>query len=260
MGERKVLNKYFPPDFDPSKLPKRKRTVDNIMKVRMMMAMSVRCETCGIFISKGTKFNMRKEDVLGEDYLGIYIYRFYFRCPQCSSEITFKTDPRNSDYLVEHGAHRTAEPLKKKAVKISARTADCKQDEINSFTKALSYDADGLKNERNDLVHLENLRSERSFYQQIDTNSIINKIQENKMKEDLISECEELNDIKEKQLNCHNFPNSKNLVNLRGSNFDRECDEKMDVKNNCNNITTNGSKLIFGKSEKMGVKIVKKRK
>lgn len=83
----------------------------------MMMAMSVQCETCGSFIYKGTKFNMRKEDVLGEDYLGIQIFRFYFRCPNCSSEITFKTDPKNSDYIVEHGAHRTAEPWKKRAVR-----------------------------------------------------------------------------------------------------------------------------------------------
>merc|ERR1711879_1105900 len=77
----------------------------------MMMAMSVQCVTCGLFIYKGTKFNMRKEDALGEDYLGIQIYRFHFRCPRCASEITFKTDPQNRDYLVEQGAYRTAEPL-----------------------------------------------------------------------------------------------------------------------------------------------------
>merc|ERR1711998_511821 len=117
-GERKVLNKYFPPDFDPAKLPKRKRSMDNYMKVRMMMAMSVQCRTCGVFISKGTKFNMRKEDVIGEDYLGIGIYRFYFKCPQCSTGITFKTDPMINDYVMEHGAHRTAEPLRKQEVEL----------------------------------------------------------------------------------------------------------------------------------------------
>ena len=66
-----VLNKYYPPDFDPAKLPRGKRPEHNSMKVRMMLPMSVQCQTCGTFMYKGTKFNMKKEDVDGETYLGI---------------------------------------------------------------------------------------------------------------------------------------------------------------------------------------------
>ena len=73
MAERKALTKYIPPDFDPAKLKKalggtksskqigeteRTSKLDN---VRMMLPMSVRCNTCGNFLYIGTKFNMRKE-------------------------------------------------------------------------------------------------------------------------------------------------------------------------------------------------------
>ena len=58
----------------------------------------------------GTKFNMRKETVIGEDYLGVEIYRFYMRCLRCSALGTFKTDPKNSNYVVESGLVRNYEP------------------------------------------------------------------------------------------------------------------------------------------------------
>ena len=50
-------------------MPRGKRAVNNEKKVRMMLPMSVRCNTCGNFMYKGTKFNCRMEDVAGETYL-----------------------------------------------------------------------------------------------------------------------------------------------------------------------------------------------
>ena len=43
MSERKVLNKYFPPDFDPAKIPRRKMGKDKQQVVRLMAPFSMRC-------------------------------------------------------------------------------------------------------------------------------------------------------------------------------------------------------------------------
>lgn len=54
MSERKVLNKYFPADFDPTLLPKRKSIMGTQLKVRVMLPMTVQCNLCGEFIYRGT--------------------------------------------------------------------------------------------------------------------------------------------------------------------------------------------------------------
>lgn len=108
MGERKVINKYYPHDFDPSKVPRRRRPKNEQTKVRTMLPMTVRCGACGEYLGRGTKFNARMEDVPGERYLGaIRVFRFYIKCSRCSAEIAFKTDPRNSGYALESGASAT---------------------------------------------------------------------------------------------------------------------------------------------------------
>lgn len=73
MGERKVLNKYYPPDFDPSLIPRFRRQKNQQITVRMMLPMNVQCTSCGEFMYAGKKFNSKKECALGEDYLGILV-------------------------------------------------------------------------------------------------------------------------------------------------------------------------------------------
>ncbi|CAH0366134.1 unnamed protein product [Pelagomonas calceolata] len=109
MGERKVLNRYFPPDFDPLLVPKRKYDPYKQVEVRMMIPFSLQCIKCGEYMYRGKKFNSRKEDVIGDDYLGIKKYRFYIKCCVCNNEIAFKTDPKNQDYVCESGATRNFE-------------------------------------------------------------------------------------------------------------------------------------------------------
>lgn len=116
MSERKVLSKYYPPEFDPRQLTRKKGPKPvgpKVQTVRLMAPFSMKCTSCGEYIYKGRKFNARKETPEDEKYLGIQIFRFYIRCTRCSAEITFKTDPKNQDYTCERGAKRNTEPWRK---------------------------------------------------------------------------------------------------------------------------------------------------
>lgn len=112
MAERKVLIKYFPKNFDHSRIVKRGRGKDKLMMVRNMLPMSLRCNTCANYLYIGTKFNMRMEICNEQTYLGIKVFRFYFKCTYCYGEITFKTDPKNHDYVVETGGTRNYQAIK----------------------------------------------------------------------------------------------------------------------------------------------------
>lgn len=130
MSERKVLTKYYPPDFDPGKIERRrgpKQTGPKIQTVRLMAPFPMKCTSCGEYIYKGRKFNARKETT-DEKYYQIPIYRFYIRCTRCSAEITFKTDPKNMDYTCERGAKRNFEPWR--AAKLAEETEEERLDRL----------------------------------------------------------------------------------------------------------------------------------
>eukprot|EP00891_Asterochloris_glomerata_P009449 jgi/Astpho2/9449/gw1.00145.97.1_t len=173
MGERKVLNKYYPPDFDPSKLPKGNRPKDNTMKVRMMLPMSIRCSTCGHYMYKGTKFNTTKEDVAGETYLGIQIFRFYWRCSTCAAEITMKTDPENTDYTVEHGATRNYEPWREKDASKNQLAAEREEEERGNAMKALENRTLDSKREMDIMNALDEMQSLNARHERVDTEAAL---------------------------------------------------------------------------------------
>ena len=92
MSERKVLNKYYPPDFDPSKIPKVKGNRNATFIIRVMAPCNMRCTTCGEYIYKVqiafkkksfcNNFSLREENsmrekkmwttwiILGSEYTG----------------------------------------------------------------------------------------------------------------------------------------------------------------------------------------------
>jgi RNase P subunit RPR2 len=119
MGERKVLNKYIPPDFDPALVPRGTKlsAKDGTVDVRMMLPFTLQCDNCHTFLYRGRKFNSKKELMGGTDgkYLGITRWRFYIKCTHCSRPVTFLTDPRNADYELESGGTRNYELKKDQA-------------------------------------------------------------------------------------------------------------------------------------------------
>ena len=106
MGERRVLSKYLPPDYDPSKVKRLSKPYKKQNNIRFMFPFTIKCSNCGEIMMQGTKGNARKELCDNEDYLGIKIYRLYMHCKACYSEIIIKTDPKNMDYLIEKGGIR----------------------------------------------------------------------------------------------------------------------------------------------------------
>ncbi|KAI9208958.1 CWC16 protein, partial [Polychytrium aggregatum] len=176
MSERKVLNKYFPPDFDPAKIPRRRMPKDVQQKVRLMTPFSMRCETCGEYVYKGKKFNARKEQVEGETYLGIQIFRFYIRCPKCAAEITFKTDPKNGDYLAEHGAARNFEPWREERIINEELNREREQEEENNPMKALENRTLASKKEMEILDALDEIRTRNSRNERIDTDDLLDRL------------------------------------------------------------------------------------
>ena len=89
----------------------------------------MRCTTCGEYIYKARKFNSRKEDVYDRNHLGLRIYRFYIKCTACLSEISYRTDPANTDYVLEAGATRNFDALCK-AEKQAELDEKARQEEI----------------------------------------------------------------------------------------------------------------------------------
>ncbi|XP_022227620.2 splicing factor YJU2 [Drosophila obscura] len=173
MSERKVLNKYYPPDFDPSKIPRMKLAKNRQYTVRLMAPFNMRCVTCGEYIYKGKKFNARKEDVENETYLGIRIYRFYIKCTRCLQEISFKTDPQNTDYEIEAGATRNFMALKLAEEQARREQQEEREEEANNPMKMLENRTEQSRNEIEMLESLEELRDLNRRQQTVDYTTML---------------------------------------------------------------------------------------
>ncbi|XP_072221700.1 splicing factor YJU2 [Leuresthes tenuis] len=178
MSERKVLNKYYPPDFDPSKIPKLKLPKDRQYVVRLMAPFNMRCKTCGEYIYKGKKFNARKETVQNELYMGLPIFRFYIKCTRCLAEITFKTDPENTDYAMEHGATRNFQAEKLLEEEEKRVQLEREEEELNNPMKVLENRTKDSKMEMEVLENLQELKELNQRQAKVDFEGMIEQYRE----------------------------------------------------------------------------------
>jgi len=264
MSERKILNKYFPPDFDPSKIPKRVKKKNEQHKVRLMAPFSMHCISCGNWIAKSTKFNARKETVEGEMYLTIKIYRFYIRCPRCSAEITFKTDPKNADYVCEHGALRNFDSSREEKILGEEMKLERQKQEENNPMKALENRTLESKKEMDILDALDEIRTKNARTERLNIDEVNEKIlkKQRKTEEELIRmEEEEIEKIAKATFKNEDGDNVKRLSD--DMNIKSLLNQKYNITSTTNSSTNSSmassttNSIINTQKELVGV--IKKR-
>ena len=260
MAERKVLNKYYPSDFDPDKLRTiEKKNTPKICNVRMMLPMTMKCYTCGTYTYIGTKCNMKVEPVQDEDYLGITLYRFYYRCSNCFSQITFKTDPKNNDYTAEIGASRNHEPWKDIMLAEEEYKNNKKMEMRDDAMKNLEYRTYDSKREMDILEATDKVKELNRREANIDYDELIKKIREchdkdelniNKEKEnDKEKEKQTLNEKKEIEKMFRNIKNIKKSQRDDNKNILDKLIKGIDYKINKNGNSNNQEKKLKEKIE-----------
>lgn len=103
-----------------------------------------------------------------ETYLGIRIYRFYIKCTRCLQEISFKTDPRNTDYEIEAGATRNFMALKLAEEQARKEEEELREEEANNPMKLLENRTQQSRNEIELLESLEELKDLNRRQQTVD--------------------------------------------------------------------------------------------
>ncbi|EGC38231.1 hypothetical protein DICPUDRAFT_149116 [Dictyostelium purpureum] len=117
MAERRATNKYYPPDWDPSKGSintyrgqhhlrdrAKKLATEGILVIRFEMPYSVVCLGCQNYIGVGVRYNAEKKTV--GKYFSTNILSFKMKCHLCDQYFVIETDPKNTDYKIISGLRK----------------------------------------------------------------------------------------------------------------------------------------------------------
>ena len=122
MADRRAVNKYYPPEWEPKhgsintfrgQHPLRERAKklgEGILVVRFEMPYNVWCTGCDAHIGKGVRYNAEKKKA--GKYFSTIIWSFRMKCHLCSSWMEVQTDPENRDYKMASGVTRKTETWK----------------------------------------------------------------------------------------------------------------------------------------------------
>lgn len=120
MADRRATNKYYPPDWDPSKgsinkyqnthhlRSRAKKLHEGVLVVRFEMPYDVWCLGCKNHVAMGVRFNAEKSKV--GNYYTTPVYRFNMKCRFCDNYFVIQTDPSKFDYALLSGARKKERP------------------------------------------------------------------------------------------------------------------------------------------------------
>ncbi|KAF9135255.1 hypothetical protein BGW39_003935 [Mortierella sp. 14UC] len=157
MADRKATNKYYPPDWDPSKgsinkhvgqhpLRDRARKLDQgILIVRFELPYSIWCNGCNKSAATGVRYNAEKKTI--GKYYSTPILSFRMKCHLCSNWFEIQTDPKNSAYKVTAGARRKMDDFSE-----AEDTGTLKIDTPEEFSRRANDKFAKLENSRLDQI------------------------------------------------------------------------------------------------------------
>ncbi|NWT35262.1 YJU2 factor, partial [Cardinalis cardinalis] len=139
--------KYYPPDFDPAKIPKLKLPKDRQYVVRLM-----------------APFNMRVGSWLDQPFPSSWswgwLWAAWSRIPTLGGRAAVppQTDPENTDYTMEHGATRNFQAEKLLEEEEKRMQKEREEEELNNPMKVLENRTKDSKLEMEVLENLQELK------------------------------------------------------------------------------------------------------
>ncbi|NXQ25522.1 YJU2 factor, partial [Alaudala cheleensis] len=146
--------KYYPPDFDPAKIPKLKLPKDRQYVVRLM-----------------APFNMRELGICGSG--GVWS-----RIPTLSRVFPPQTDPENTDYTMEHGATRNFQAEKLLEEEEKRLQKEREEEELNNPMKVLENRTKDSKLEMEVLENLQELKELNQRQANVDFEAMLKQYKE----------------------------------------------------------------------------------